>query len=209
MATKKMLEYYLRSSYQTYCVDPLVTMLQHKMTPIQLTLLGGFLGTCVPLFMYFHTLIGAVIFLLLSGYLDSVDGSLARKQQTVTQIGSLLDIFSDRVVEFAIILGLWLYAPFDRSLMCLLMLGSILLCITSFLTVGIFSENNSEKSFHYSPGLMERPEAFIFFVLMIIFENYFFVLSLLFTLLVLFTSCLRIYEFYQFERLITRARLSS
>lgn len=69
----------------------------------------------------------------------------------------------DRVVEFVVVLALWFVAPQQRGLWCLLMLGSMLLCITSFLVVGIFSENQSQKSFHYSSGLMERAEAFSFF----------------------------------------------
>lgn len=59
-------------------------------------------------------------------------------------------------------------APQERGLWCMLTLGSMLLCITSFLVVGIFTENQSQKSFHYSPGLMKRAEAFSFFIAMMI-----------------------------------------
>lgn len=75
------------------------------------------------------------------------------------------------------------------------MLTSILLCVTSFLVVGIFTEKQTEKSFYYSPGLIERGEAFFFFILMILFPSYFVLLSSLFILLVLLTTAIRVVQF--------------
>lgn len=124
-----------------------------------------------------------------------LDGSLARHQNKTSPIGAALDITADRLVEFAIILGLFLIDPHKRGLLCLLMLGSVLLCITTFLVVGIFSENQSEKGFHYSPGLMERTEAFAFFALMMLFPIYFTPLAAIFSALTFFTAGKRLYEF--------------
>ena len=67
--------------------------------------------------------------------------------------------------------------------------------MTSFLVVGIFSENKSQKGFHYSPGLMERPEAFLFFAMMMLLPTLFSALALLFTFLVFLTAGLRVLEF--------------
>lgn len=190
-----MLEQYVRHYYQRHFVDHVATIIGNKFTPTQVTILGGLIGCLVPFAIYYQQLFLALSLLLISGFLDTLDGTIARMQHQVSDVGSLLDIFMDRVVEFAVIMGLWFCAPSERSLMCLMMLGSIFLCVTSFLTVGIFSNNQSAKSFHYSPGLIERPEAFIFFALMLIIPDYFFVLSLTFTVLVCVTTYLRIYEF--------------
>ena len=75
------------------------------------------------------------------------------------------------------------------------MLGSVLICITSFLVVAIVSDNQSEKSFYYSPGLMERAEAFIFFILMIWLPQYFSFLSMSFIILVSYTALKRVYDY--------------
>jgi len=190
-----MLEQYIRPQYQYYFVDHVIEKIQHRIKPIQVTLLSGIFGIMVPVALYYQQRGLAIILLLISGYLDTVDGSIARNRNLISDQGSLLDIFTDRVVESAVIIGLFLYAPYERSFLCLFMLCSVMLCVTSFLTVGIFTENKSHKSFHYSPGLIERPEAFIFFILMMIFTDYFTMLSILFILLVLCTTFIRIYEF--------------
>ena len=57
------------------------------------------------------------------------------------------------------------------------------------------SPNQTEKSFNYSEGIMERPEAFIFFALMILFPNWFPVLASLFSALVFLTAMIRVLEF--------------
>ena len=75
------------------------------------------------------------------------------------------------------------------------MLMSILICITSFLVVGIFSPNTSEKGFFYSPGFIERGEAFLFFIVMAIFPSLFPFFSLLFFSLVFLTALIRLVQF--------------
>ncbi|MGM0439504.1 MAG: CDP-alcohol phosphatidyltransferase family protein [Chlamydiota bacterium] len=130
-----------------------------------------------------------------SGYCDTLDGSLARLQNRPTSLGTVYDITSDRLVELATVLGLYAYAPQERHLLSLLMLGSILICITTFLVVGIFSENTSKKSFSYSAGIMERTEAFIFFSAMILLPQHFNNLAAIFTIMVFITALIRIREF--------------
>jgi archaetidylinositol phosphate synthase len=137
----------------------------------------------------------AAAFLLFSGYLDAIDGTMARLSGRESAIGAVFDIVSDRAVEAAIIIGLYLVDPSVRAIYCLLMLVSVLLCITSFLVVGVFTQNSGIKSFHYSPGLMERSEAFLFFGLMMLFPTYFDVLSGVFISLVVFTALYRVWEF--------------
>ncbi|MDE4940495.1 CDP-alcohol phosphatidyltransferase, partial [Francisella tularensis subsp. holarctica] len=73
----------------------------------------------------------------------------------------------------------------------LLMMMSIIVCISSWLLVGIFSQNESSKSFYYSPGLIERAETFIFFIVMFLFPNRVGVLGLIYTLLGLWTTLYR------------------
>ena len=120
---------------------------------------------------------------------------MARYQGKAGNRGAMLDILSDRAVESSVILGLYAVDPHSRGWFCLFMLASVLLCVTTFLVTGIFVQQKSEKSFYYSPGLMERSEAFIFFGLMITFPAAFTPLSSSFSLLVGWTAIKRLYDF--------------
>jgi len=192
-----MIEQYIRHRYQQLLVNPIATRLGHHVTPNQITILSGILGLLFLPTLLFHHIYLAITLLLLSGYCDTLDGTLARFNHQSSDWGSVLDIMTDRLVEFVIVFALWGVAPDQRGLVCLLMLGSMLFCITSFLVVGIFTENQSQKSFHYSPGLMERAEAFLFFIAMVVWPNAFTLLAYLFTGLVTYTAIIRLIQFYQ------------
>lgn len=190
-----MIEPYIRPSYQQILGDPLAQMLGKILSPNAITLLSVLTGVGIlPTLLSNQTTI-ALILLVLSGLLDTLDGTVARLSHKASPFGTVLDILGDRVVEFAIVLGLFLVSPEHRALACIIMLGSMLICVTSFLVVGIFSKNESHKSFHYSSGLMERPEAFVFFGAMILFYDYFQILAFLFSFLVFLTALLRMIEF--------------
>jgi len=193
----KMIEQKFRNYYQRVLVDPLIRCLNHRITPLTITWLSGVSGLLFIPFLLMNRPLIAVVFLVLSGYLDTLDGSLARFQNSSSDFGSAMDIIMDRIVEFAAIFALYLVNPSARSLAAILMLGSILLCITSFLVVGIFSNNTSHKSFHYSAGLMERAEAFIFFIAMALCPTYFNSLAWIFCCLVCLTALIRLAEFKQ------------
>lgn len=157
-----MLEKCLRHQVQRIVVDNLAKFLSKHLSSIQLTLLAGFLGLLVFPLLWWGAITSAVISLLLSGLCDMLDGTVARFTQCSTPWGSVLDIVMDRIVEITVVLALFIVEPYTRGAACLFMLSSMLICITTFLVVGIFTANDSNKSFHYSEGLMERAEAFIF-----------------------------------------------
>lgn len=194
-----MLEAAVRLYYQKVFVDPLARALCALpfITPNSISVLSALFGLLVPLALYFQFIWLALALMWFSGYLDTLDGTLARFSKRSSANGSVLDIFCDRVVEASVIIGLFLVAPQSRGLACLLILASSYICITSFLVVGIFSTNTSQKSFHYSPGLIERAEAFIFFSFMMLLPQFFNALSFIYTLLVLWTSFRRLFEFYK------------
>jgi len=201
-----MIDTHFRNTYQKLFIDPILNNIPQLQTidPKLITLIGCFSGVMtIPLSAmgapYF-----AIFFLLFSGYCDTLDGSIARLSNKTSPFGATLDIVCDRVVEFSVIVALYSVDPASRSLTTLLMTGSVLLCVTSFLVVGIFEENESQKSFHYNPGIMERAEAFILFSLMILLPQFFTPLALLFIGLVLLTTVLRLSQFYKNEAAIPR-----
>jgi len=191
-----MLERTVRPLFQKFFVDPPVRLLLPlRLNPDLLTTAGAGLGLAAAPLLYLKLSWAALCALAVSGYLDALDGSYARALGVSSEKGSALDIVSDRAVEFSVVLGLYLYAP-ARALPCIVMLGSMLLCITSFLVVGIFEKNETLKSFHYSEGLMERAEAFVFFGLMMLWPAAFTPLAWLFSALVFYTAAARLAEFY-------------
>ncbi len=185
-----------RSKYQTLLINPLLkSPFIQRLNPIGISLCSLIAGLMIPTFLGMQCPLFAICFLVVSGFLDTLDGSLARSLSTDSNRGAAIDITFDRIVEIAIILGLFLVEPKVRGLYCLLMLASILICITTFLVVGIFTANGSKKSFYYSPGIIERTEAFLFFAAMILFPKAFVLLSVLFSLLVTLTGLMRLCQF--------------
>ena len=198
-----MLENKLRPKFQTIFVAPVAKKLSHYFTPNQVSIFALGCGLFSALFLVFDWVLASIILLLLSGYFDVVDGSIARIKNESSAFGTMLDILSDRMVEAAIVIALVLRQP-ELSIVGLFMLSSMLLCVSSFLVAGIFSTEVSHKSFHYSSGLMERAEAFAFFILMILFPSWSIGLGILFTVLVLWTAGVRLYEFHKMTQSLDR-----
>ena len=159
----------------------------------QVTIIALLLGISTSIFIYFDMSIIACIALWLSGYLDAVDGAVARKSKVSSTFGALLDILCDRIVEIGMILVLGLKNENVR-LELMILLACILISMTVFLTVGALSEKNGIKSFYYQAGVAERSEGFILFSLMFLFQGYLNVLTNVFSLLILITIGQRIFD---------------
>src|SRR5262245_1630233 len=109
----------------------------------------------------------ALAVLLLSGLIDAVDGRVARLGGRVSAWGGVLDLTFDRVVEAAVLLGIALpHAERHVPALVLACTWYINLCV--FLAVGAASERQSEKVIFYPPGLLERTEALIFALIVVI-----------------------------------------
>jgi phosphatidylglycerophosphate synthase len=192
-----MLDSYGRSFYQTYCLDPFLKWpFWRHLHPHTITAMGALIGIGICPLLALGWSKWALLALVLSGFLDTLDGSLARLYCRASSQGAAFDICCDRLVEFSIVLGLYLVDPPTRAFATLCMLGSVLLCVTTFLVVGIFAQQTTyHKSFYYSPGLMERTEAFILFFAMIAWPAQFWWLAFLFSGLVMLTAVIRLWQF--------------
>jgi archaetidylinositol phosphate synthase len=127
------------------------------------TVIGAGLGVAAGvLFARGDTGLG-VLALALSGGLDAVDGTIAREFEHATTLGGVLDLTLDRVVEAAVLLGLvWSHPAFQ--LPAVIVLATWYVNITVFMATGA-ALDPSEKLIHYPPGLVERTEALLFFLL--------------------------------------------
>lgn len=190
-----MIESYVRPLYQRLAIEPFVPYFMDRFSENQIRYcsIGVGIGVALALLIGFPIL--SSIFLLISGYLITMDRSIARLSGKSIQVNSVLDIVSDRIVEFAIILGLMAVDPTHRAWLAFLMLGSSYICVTSFLIVAVFIQTDSSKELRYTPGIMERAEAFLFFLFMIWMPNHFSLLAILFTVLMLLTSYIRVKQF--------------
>ncbi|MEC3883616.1 CDP-alcohol phosphatidyltransferase family protein [Halobacillus sp. HZG1] len=166
--------------------------LQKGRSANEITVLALFvgLGTSVLYVLGFPIL--AVVFLWLSGFLDAVDGTMARNTKT-SPFGTVMDITFDRIVEIGMILAIAYIHP--EVLWPLLLLSvSIIVSMTIFLVVGAVSEKAGIKSFYYQAGLAERTEGFVLFSVMLLFPPFLFWSTLLFFTVELFTGIQRFME---------------
>lgn len=189
----------------THCrkiVQPLIEkmarlLIKNSYTPIQITIFAFILGIVSSLFIYFDFRIVGVFILWCSGFFDAVDGTMARLLQKKTQLGTLMDITFDRIVEGGIILVFGAKNSQYNFLLLILSI-SIILSMTIFLTSGAIIDKKSEKSFYYQAGIAERTEGFIMLSLMVIFQKYSTVIIILFILMVLITALQRFLETKKF-----------
>jgi len=193
-----MLEQKYRKYYQKIFVEPILKC-GCKISPVTITIMSGIVGLLTIPAIYFDYKLIAILLLLFSGYLDTLDGSVARHCNNTTKLGGALDIILDRVVESAVIFWFLIFDP-SRAILCFLMLFANLICITSFLVVGIFVEQDSNKSFFYHDGLIERAEAFIFYILMILLPNLFIILSSSYIVVVLLSAFLHVRFFNKWHK---------
>lgn len=193
-----MIETYCRPALQQWLFNPIARLLAKlNVSANQLTTTSGISGIASAFLIAFGWPWLALTALLISGLCDILDGSLARLTKHSSSFGCVYDIMIDRLVEVALLIGFYCQAPSHRALSTLILLSSFLLCITSFLVVGIFSQekDSTNKSFDYSPGLIERPEAFVFFGVMILWPAAYNTLCIILSLLTLYTAGLRIWQF--------------
>jgi phosphatidylglycerophosphate synthase len=177
-------------------VDPLFEriatwLLKLRFTPNLVTVLAFLIGICAGMLLYLRLPVAAVLVLWLSGLLDAVDGTMARLSGRSSLVGAVLDVTADRVVELGFVWALALQHP-AQLLPLLGLVSCILLSMTVFLTTGMLAQNNSNKSFFYPAGLMERTEGFLFFSLMALFQSHLALITWVFAGLILFTALQRL-----------------
>jgi archaetidylinositol phosphate synthase len=111
----------------------------------------------------------AIAALAISAAFDALDGTIAR-ECAASPLGGVLDLSADRVVEACVIVGIaWrdpaLYFP------ALILVATWYVNITIFLAVGAALEGPGAKLIEYPPGILERTEAIIFFIVLGLLET--------------------------------------
>lgn len=100
-------------------------------TPNQYTLISVIFALFSFYFLIKQKLILAIVFFLIAGFLDFIDGAVARYKNISTKIGAYLDTIVDRYVEAILLFGI-LFLPLPKILLpgfCwifLILFGSLL-----------------------------------------------------------------------------------
>jgi len=164
-----------------------------KLSPIKVTFIALIMGILSILFLLLNELILSVTFLWISGMFDVLDGTVARKTNSQSELGAFLDITFDRILELGIIVSLAIIDP-KLGIMLVALTASIVMSLTVFLTAASFAKNNGNKAFYYQAGIAERTEGFIFFTLMILWGDMRMLIGYIFAFAVLFTAVQRFFE---------------
>ncbi|HEY2421239.1 MAG TPA: CDP-alcohol phosphatidyltransferase family protein [Neobacillus sp.] len=181
-------------------VQPIISKTADQLLKVGLradhvTFIAFLVGLTASFLVYFGQPIVGVAVLWFSGFLDAVDGSMARQSESSSPWGTVLDVTFDRIVEAGIIIALALRHPEPNLLILLLLLAiAIIFTMTIFLTVGALSEKESYKSFYYQPGLAERTEGFILFSLMVLFQSHLGFWTIIFLAVEIITGLQRLVE---------------
>ncbi|WP_458701591.1 CDP-alcohol phosphatidyltransferase family protein [Sulfurospirillum sp. 1307] len=186
-----MIDTYARGYFSKLFLAIAKLLLSLHVKPLHVTVFSLFIGVVGAIYFYVGLHITSLILLWLSGFMDVLDGELARLSNQSSQKGALLDIFFDRIVEISYIFA-FIGTASSESL--LVLSCTIILSMTLFLSVGAMSQKESKKAFYYQAGLIERTEGFILFSLMIMFADFSTYIAYLFAFLILLTVGQRLKE---------------
>ena len=168
-------------------------LIRLKVTANQITVVALFFGLFAAMSVFAGLNFIGIILLWISGLLDALDGTIARKTASSNPIGTVMDILFDRIVEILILLAVAFTDP-STGIFTAIVFSSIIISMTVFLTVGALAEKKGEKSFYYQPGLVERTEGFIMISLVVLISGFRVEILLLFAALILFTAFQRVRE---------------
>jgi len=116
-------------------------------------------------FAYLQQPLASLLFFVLSGASDAIDGAVARARKEVSYRGAYIDGMIDRLVEFCFILSFFFYSlpsfiiPIGLSLVAYLFFGS---CMTGFATAYADHRKVADaKRIARQPGILPRAERLV------------------------------------------------
>ena len=141
--------------YLTKFLEPLASRL--NINPNIVTIISPFIAIISALFFASGNLIGGAIFILLSGFLDVVDGAVARYHGRASPFGAFLDSTMDRFADAIIFIGI-LFGGY-----CHWFVG--ILAIHSAITVSYVRARAESQGVECNIGIAERAVRMIILML--------------------------------------------
>ncbi len=141
--------------YLTKFLEPLASRL--NINPNLVTIISPFIAIISAIFFANGNLIGGALFILLSGFLDVVDGAVARYHNRSSPFGAFLDSTMDRFSDAFIFLGI-IYGGY-----CDWLVG--VLAIHSAITVSYVRARAESQGVECNIGIAERAVRMIILML--------------------------------------------
>lgn len=194
-----MIDSKLRSNVQPVFNLLAKGLIKIGLTPNIITVIAFVLGIGSALAIGMKYSIVALVLLWMSGLLDVLDGSVARLTKSSSPKGAYMDLILDRMVEAAVILGLYHAYP-EHAWMYLIFFVAVLFNFTTFIVAGALFSNEGEKSMHYDVGIAERTETFIVFSMLIVLKNFIFPILLVFNSIIFITGIIRFIKVMTYKK---------
>ncbi len=141
--------------YLTKFLEPLASRL--NVNPNIVTIISPFIAILSAIFFAGGNLIGGALFILLSGFLDVVDGAVARYHNRASPFGAFLDSTMDRFADAIIFIGI-IYGGY-----CDWLVG--VLAIHSAITVSYVRARAESQGVECNIGIAERAVRMIILML--------------------------------------------
>lgn len=176
----------VRKTIAYYLTMPAVRLLvKTSLTPNMLTWLGFFLSVAAAVLIAFgHQLIAGLV-VLLGGYLDIIDGALARFTAQTTRFGGVLDSTLDRMSEAVILLGIMALFLFgnEPSLFALISKEWAILLVgvslPSFLLVSYIRARAETEGIECEVGVFTRAERVLMLTLGLLINQIIIILAII------------------------------
>lgn len=144
------------------------------LTPNQVTVISIFFALASAYYLYIGDILMGLIMLIISGYLDLVDGAIARAKGLVSKTGAYIDTITDRYVEIILLIGMS-FLPFDTVIFPSYIW--IILAISGSLMTTYAKAAAKEKdlvSQELKGGLLSRGERILSYwiILILCFQNF-------------------------------------
>ena len=149
--------------------EPVVRVLARTgITPNALTWLGLLLSIISAVLIAGNNLIPAALLLMVAGFLDMLDGALARHTGRVTESGGVLDSALDRLSESAVFIGMLVLFADEGSLAGILLTG-IALALSQL--VSYLRARAGALGVDCRIGIFTRPERVIVIILALLIDQ--------------------------------------
>lgn len=137
------------------------------LNPNTLTFLGFLFGIASFASIIFGYFVFAGVFLLISGFFDLLDGSLARETKRVTSFGGFLDSVLDRYTDLLVISAIGIHFLLIKDIFTVVMsiISSIGVAIIPYVKARAQAEG-----LNCNTGILERPERTILLILGLLFN---------------------------------------
>lgn len=200
-----------------HLLSPLIRLLEGRgITPLRLTFTGFLFGLAAFLAASLRWWPAALVLWLINRLLDGLDGALARKSGTGSDLGGYLDILADFLVYALLPIGIALGVSSSEHTFPALVLPGLLWPATGLLLGACYVNSASwmylaalmEKraaaearvtSTRMPPGIIEGSETIFFYGLCLVLPGFAAPLFLLFAALVFLTASLRAFHWARGE----------